>query len=160
MKKRTKILLGLLIFSLVGLGLYFYLDNHNYYQQGDSDKFKISIGDSFTIKVSENGSTGFSNCWINENNCQFVKLLDRQYQSSWVEKSGSIGSGGTVALTFVGTTIGTDTIKISDCPTGIMQKDCSYFVGDSLRLISEDSVISKYVPYRQADYTFIVTVTD
>ena len=122
---------------------------------GDSFTFKIGIGESFTIKMRLNHSTGFMNCWTNKSKCNFVRKINREYDPSLFSMNCE-GCSGTESWTFEGTKNGTDTIKIYSCFGG----NCDFYLGDSIPLVSKDSIISKNIPYRQADYTIIVTVTD
>jgi predicted secreted protein len=151
-KKKTIIMtLGLIIFFFSGIWFYNYINNRNYYEVGTCKKFTLKIGETISIKIRETPSTGFGNCWINESNCQSVKLLDREYSIIWYKKR-SPGAPGQTKLTFIGTKTGTDTIKISSCPTGRMGKDCNYFSEDSVRLHHEN--------IENLDYIFIATVKD
>jgi predicted secreted protein len=153
LKKRTKLILTFLAIVLSGLGIYYFIDRHNYYESGDCDKFELKIGDIFTIKLSENQTTTYRNHWINENKCHCVELLSKEYESSWPQLEGS---GGTVMWTFRAMSKGIDTVKISKCGSRI---DCNFLSSDLLRLkAGEDSIISRYAPFRQADYTFVVIV--
>lgn len=119
----------------------------------ESDHITLQIGDTFTIKLSHNGSIGFSNCWINEGKCPSVDEQRLWYVSSPEEKKGCIGCGGTIYWTFKAVTEGTDTIKIRNCPTGRSQKSCSAFQEDSIAY-KEDL---KYAP-RKYDKSIVVRV--
>lgn len=118
MHKKTKKTIAIIGFIIVVLILKTCIDKHNYYELGDSDTFHLNIGESITIKIPQNGSTGYSNCWYNEYNCKHIKLNDRKYKNSIYELIGYIGAGGTEYLTFTGKSIGIDTIKISKIPPG------------------------------------------
>jgi predicted secreted protein len=111
--KNTIAVLGLLITSFI---IKISTDNYNYYERGESDTFHLKTGESITVKIRQNGSTGYQNCWLNECHCKHIKLKKRDYKSSIHETLGYIGAGGTEHLTFTGTTIGTDTIQISIIP--------------------------------------------
>ena len=113
--KNTIAVLGLLITALI---LKIAIDNYNYYEKGESETFHLKTGESITVKIRQNGSIGYQNCWLNECHCKHIKLKKRDYKSSIHETLGYIGAGGTEHLTFTGTTIGTDTIKISIIPPG------------------------------------------
>jgi predicted secreted protein len=112
--KKTHTVLGLIITALI---VKFAIDKHNYYELGESNTFLLNIGERLTIKIRENGSTGYQNCWVNEADCKYLKINNRDYKSSFHESIGYIGAGGTAYLTFIGTSIGTDTIKISRIPS-------------------------------------------
>jgi predicted secreted protein len=113
--KNTLTVLGLIITVLI---VKFAIDKHNYYELGESNTFLLNIGERLTIKIRENGSTGYQNCWVNEVDCKHLKINNRDYKSSFHESIGYIGAGGTAYLTFIGTSIGTDTIKISIIESG------------------------------------------
>ena len=112
--KNTLTVLGLIITVLI---VKIAIDNYNYYELGESNTFLLNIGERLTIKIRENGSTGYQNCWVNEVDCKHLKINNRDYKSSFHESIGYIGAGGTAYLTFIGTSIGTDTIKISRIPS-------------------------------------------
>jgi predicted secreted protein len=113
--KKTLTVLGLITTVLI---VKIAIDNYNYYELGESNTFLLNIGERLTIKIRENGSTGYQNCWVNEVDCKHLKINNRDYKSSFHESIGYIGAGGTAYLTFIGTSIGTDTIKISRIPSG------------------------------------------
>lgn len=96
-----------------------------------SNKIVLKKDKTFSIKLGENGSIGFSNCWINQVECQNIEFKSHYYVSSPEEKEGCIGCGGYVFWKFKAVKIGIDTIKITYCPTGIEQKSCSNFQQDS-----------------------------
>ncbi len=163
MKTKRKIILGISLLIVVGIILYIFVSSHNYYKMGESDQFNISIGESFTVKFMENGSTGYSNCWINKNSCPTVELIDEDYTASWLRIFGSNGVGGKSSWTFKGKRKGIDTIKITFCPTGQMNKDCSFFSDnnstDQPLLAPVDSISKDAIAYYQKhDYLFIVNV--
>jgi predicted secreted protein len=112
--KKTLTVLGLITTVLI---VKIAIDKHNYYELGESNTFLLNIGERLTIKIRENGSTGYQNCWVNEVDCKHLKINNRDYKSSFHESIGYIGAGGTAYLTFIGTSIGTDTIKISRIPS-------------------------------------------
>jgi predicted secreted protein len=113
----------------------------------------LHIGETFNIKLNVNGSIGSSPCWINEGKCHSVKEDLSWYVMSSKEKKRCIGCGRTIYWAFKAVTLGTDTIKIKQCPTGRMQKSCSAFQEDSLAY-KEDL---KYAP-RKYDKAIIVRV--
>lgn len=160
MKNRTKILLVLLLSLIGGFSFFLYSNFHSSYELGGRDKFELEIGEIFTIKIPSNPSTGFENCWINENKCYCVKKIDQQYNSGWAANIGNIGAGGIQVWTFQATSKGIDTVKITACPPISKAGGCEYFSGDSLRIEYGDSIVSKYEPYRSGDYTFIIIVSE
>jgi predicted secreted protein len=118
MHKKLKKIIAIICFIIVALILKIGIDKHNYYELGESDTFHLNIGKSVTVKIPQNGSTGYSNCWFNEYNCKHIRLDQRDYKSSFNESIGYIGAGGAEYLTFTGKSIGIDTIKISSIPPG------------------------------------------
>lgn len=118
MNKKLKNTLTVLALTTTALIVKFAIDKHNYYELGESNTFLLNIGERLTIKIRENGSTGYQNCWVNEFDCKHLKINNRVYKSSFHESIGYIGAGGTAYLTFIGTSIGTDTIKISIIESG------------------------------------------
>jgi len=157
-KRQSKIFLVLgLAGSVIVIFIIMLLINRNHHI-GKIEEFELEIGQTITVTFAENSSTGYTNCWINQEKCHVVKLVDQHYKSSLSEMFGGIGSGGSISWTFQATESGTDTIKISDCATLRMQKDCDFFSGDSLRLQSDNGIVSEYAPYREADHYIIFTV--
>jgi predicted secreted protein len=118
MNKKLKNILTVLGLIITALIVKFAIDKHNYYELGEQDTFLLNIGERLTIKIRENGSTGYQNCWVNEVDCKRLKINNINYKSSYHESIGYIGAGGKAYLTFIGTSIGTDTIKISRIPSG------------------------------------------
>jgi predicted secreted protein len=96
------------------------------------DYIEVQLGETFEIKLHENGSTGHSNCWINQYNSKHIVLMQQEYRRSWSERLGAVGAGGAMVWTFKGIKPGADTVKISFCPTAIMRKDCKYFNSDTI----------------------------
>lgn len=144
---------------LLGLVVLLFSCDH-VYERGDSDVFTIKVGESFSIRLPENGSTGASNCWLNENKCTSTKLSSRRYESSDREKAGYDGAGGTTTLTFEGVSIGVDTIKIRVCLTAILRKPCSFFQDSSYVLTEGSKKMLVGEPHKDWDYTFIVNVRE
>jgi len=107
--KKTISIIGIVIVALI---LKIGIDKHNYYEFDESDTFHINIGERITVKIPQNESTGYRNCWFNEYNCKNIKLYQRDYKSTFYESIGYNGTGGTEYLTFKGKSIGLDSIKI------------------------------------------------
>ncbi len=118
----------LLSVILIIIGVYVLYDFEN------NQNYNLKIGDTFHIKIPVNGSTGYSNCWINQTKCNNVKLISENYHSSFSEIFGFKGSESTVSLTFEAIQNGMDTIKIASCPTGIEGKNCNEFYDDSINV--------------------------
>ena len=134
MKRRTKIFLLTIVFLLFTIGvLYIFFYPSHVYTSGENDTFTIKVGESFSVKLYENGSTGYIYCWLNEKNCNCLKLTSRQYEQSLNQKLGYIGSGGTIKFTFVATKVGIDTVKLTNCPTAVEHKNCADFSHNSTK---------------------------
>lgn len=153
MKKR--LLFFSISFILCG-SLYYVQSNYHHYEVGDRDTFNLEVGETITIKIPVNGSTGYQNCWINQHRSKGLQLVKENYYPSWLALMGLIGVGGTDHLTFKATQAGIDTIKIARCPTGRMQKDCDYFSSDTMRIREGDTMPE----YSTDDYLFIVKITE
>jgi predicted secreted protein len=130
-----------LLFLGIGYELW---DNRNFLHRHETRTFDIRTGDELSLKVNENGSTGFANCWVNEAHCKNVRLSDTRYRQSLNSKMGMVGSGGWKYFTFLGLTSGVDTIKIHNCPVTDVNTGCDAF---------QDNI-------SESDYTIIVKVTD
>ncbi len=117
MKKVYVVLIG--FFSLVLIaGIVIYYTNFNCYKRGDNDEFACKIGETFKVRLRENGSTGCINCWLNENQCKLVKKIDRSYEPSINARLGYEGAGGIITFTFEAAAAGHDTIKFANCFIG------------------------------------------
>ena len=114
MSKKLKILLGIIFLITLSILIYVYFENKNYYSIGESDIFNINVDETFTIKLYENGSTGFENRWINKNNCSSLILSKEEYEPELFSEK-CVGCGGIKTLTFKGVASGLDTILISNC---------------------------------------------
>jgi predicted secreted protein len=136
-KKKRKILLFTIPFLLTASGVFYFFYPSHKYKASENDKFTIKIGESFDVRLYENGSTGYMNCWLNENKCNSIKLRSRQYENSLNQKLGYIGSDGTIKFTFIGTKVGIDTIKLSNCPTAVEHKSCDDFSENSTKSDNE-----------------------
>ena len=162
MKKIRYIIIGFLFLVILVICYYIWTENifgihdDSYYEISNNNLFEISTGNNFSIRLRENPSTGKSICWINESKCHYVKLIDEKYKSSWREKQGYDGAGGTVEFIIKGTAKGIDTIKFSICPTIKTQKNCSFFCEDSLKYHSKDSINYDI----DEPFIFIVKVAD
>ena len=127
-----KYLLAFIFAVATSLFLYNYWDNRNLLSRGDVEIFDLEVGDQVTIKVPENQSTGYANCWVNEDNCKRVELSKTYYKSSFASWLGnSDGAGGAKYFKFKALSLGTDTIKIHNCPVKDVVEsegsDCDFF---------------------------------
>lgn len=52
-------------------------------QQELPDKKHITarVGDTISIKLHQNGSTGMVRCWLNPEDCKTITLLDKRYRT-------------------------------------------------------------------------------
>jgi len=110
-------------------------------KQANKKIYNLKIGETFKIRLGSNGSTGYSNCWLNKATVKSVILIDKKYIA---DNPNLIGGGGEEILTFKSVAKGTDSIKYSSCPTGREQKMCETFSDGSVK----------------ADTVFIAVVTE
>lgn len=107
----------LVAFVILILSILYYLEFEDYYKAGENDTFEIKIGKEFQIRLYANGSTGYSNYWLNEKkNGLIIKKVKEEYSQNLYSRMGYIGSGGIIKITFKGLKVGKDTIKIAYCP--------------------------------------------
>lgn len=102
----------LVIFSVSS---YFYIHSYGIYYYGQSDTFKVGIGEMVTIKFDRNNNGGYWYCWANEKQCDHVKLVEHEGVDNIVSFLGFKGAGGVVRLEFKGIRSGVDTLKIGNC---------------------------------------------
>jgi len=98
----------------------------------NKDTYEIMVGETFTINLGENLSTGYSNCWINKLKAGSISLIRSEHF-----RKGSYdcnGCGGTTVYTFKGIAEGIDTIIMANLPAIRDQKDCSAYPEDSVRI--------------------------
>ena len=125
MKKKYLKIFGILITIIILIGTFYYRIFCNYYKSGENKNFELKVGETLEIRLYENGSTGYSNCWLNENKSKKLKLVNRKYENSLNAKLGYDGAGGIITLIFKAQEKGIDTIKIANCPLGRENKNCS-----------------------------------
>lgn len=130
-------------------------------KSGEVHMTEVSIGETVSFEITENASTGFGNCWINESDCRLVRLIRRVTKEDLIDNlTGMIGSGYVVEYTFEGVSTGTDTVLIKMCPTGRMQQECSYFSLDSLPANADSILAEGYTPYGEPNYVVVVNVVN
>lgn len=132
--KKLKILLISTTVILAIIALFYLVDNYNYYLPGENDSFKLKIGEKFTVKLYENASTGYSNCWLNENTVTCIEKVSENYEAGLNSKLGYIGAGGTIAVTFIAVKKGIDTLKIGSCPLGREGKTCKDYTAKNSQI--------------------------
>ncbi len=126
MKRKYKIILVLSIIAIT-CAFFYYKNFCDYYESGETDTFNLNVGETFEIKLYENGSTGYVNCWLNESESRIVKRVNEDYVPGINARLGAIGSGGIVTITFKAISTGRQTIKIANCPVGPEQKKCAEY---------------------------------
>ena len=114
LKKKYLKIFGIFISIIILIGIFYYNKFCNYYKSGENNNFELKVGETLEIRLYENGSTGFSNCWLNENRSKKLKLVNRKYENSLYAKLGSEGAGGIITLIFKAYEKGIDTIKIGE----------------------------------------------
>lgn len=114
--KVFKSIIVLLITILLGWYFYELWDDKNLLTPGKLRVFELDRGDHLTLKMSANGSTGYANCWINEDKCESIELYKTDYKPNLNSRLGYIGSGGWKYFEFKATEVGIDTILIHNCP--------------------------------------------
>src|SRR3954467_12604996 len=112
-----------LIFIISVVAIYKY-PHKDYYESGEIDEIKIKVGETFKIKLSQNPSTGYLNCWINQNKFRLVTLTKTEFPDS-AGVTDCIGCSEAIILNFKAIKTGTDTIKFAFCPAGREGKICS-----------------------------------
>ncbi|NHM02488.1 protease inhibitor I42 family protein [Flavobacterium difficile] len=102
---RKKAILVLLILSFVIF--FFKLPNgtfrmlHKQYKLYNKECYHINVGETFEINLNENGSTGFINCWLNQNAIDIVEEINSEYVSDNNDKLIP-GAGGVLTIKFKG----------------------------------------------------------
>jgi hypothetical protein len=106
--------------------------------------FYVTAGATFKIELQTNGSTGYSNCWMNKSRCPHLELSDRLYKSSWREKYfHEVGANSSEILTFKAISPGIDTVFFSCCPTARSGKICDQFLEDTCNCHWDERFIVK-----------------
>jgi hypothetical protein len=117
----------------------------DHYNTGEKGNYKINVGETIKVNIYVNGSTGYSNCWLNEKKSDCVAFIENKWWPSLPEMVGLIGAGSSETLVFKGIRTGIDTIKIGSCPTGREQRDCSWYTENSVRPENEVSLVNEFV---------------
>ena len=139
-KFKIQILISIFLF-LISIFIYYnYREYNAYYESGENDTFNVNVGESFKIKLYENGSTGYLQCWLNENKTYFEREKN-DHQLRFAYQKGCIGCGGIVIFNFKAMKKGIDTIKIANCPVGIERKKVSDYTDKNSK--SENEFIVK-----------------
>ena len=108
----------------------------NYYDINEGDNFKIKVGESFKVKLSEQVSAGYSHCWINNKSCLSTSLIKEEYfkKEHLIPFMKVVGENMIIEISFRGVTKGVDTIKLANCPTTALRKNCNEFSEESSRI--------------------------
>lgn len=125
MPKIVRRLLGIMMLLALIACLMWWLFTKDFYETGKDGSFTVDVGDTFTIELYENGSTGYSNCWLDMP--QGLELAREEYQPSLKARMGYVGAGGTTVYTFRAIEAGEYTLAAASCPTGVERKSCSDF---------------------------------
>lgn len=71
--------------------------------------YQVAVGDSFSLHLPSNPSTGYAWQWDNKQSVSIVDTLHHHYDAS---QSQTVGSGGTETWTFKGVKQGVDSVKL------------------------------------------------
>lgn len=96
------------------------------YKLSNKEIYNVRIGETFEINLSQNYSTGYINCWLNEDQVKIIQQVRAEYEP-YDEDKKIIGGGGIETYTFKAIKIGIDTIKFSSCPALRERKNCSEY---------------------------------
>lgn len=111
-------------------------------------------GSDFSFTLPQHKITGYELCWINESQLPSFQL--KKNTSRIVDANDISGAGEKISYTFLVNKKGIDTIKISNCPTSLWQKEAKFFEGDSVRKMIDGKIVSEYEPNRKADFMIVV----
>jgi predicted secreted protein len=104
---------------IITLAVLWYTDDKDHYKHGENANFTVKVGDTFIIRLDENGSTGSANCWLTHSDV--VKLKSAEF----VSNSKADGAGGVTTYTFEAIAKGIDTLKVASCPLAHDNKQCA-----------------------------------
>nr|WP_314839101.1 protease inhibitor I42 family protein [uncultured Flavobacterium sp.] len=96
------------------------------YKLNNRETYNVKIGETFEINLNQNYTTGYINCWLNQNQVKIVEKTKTEYKSDSDDKN-RIGGGGILTYSFKGIKKGCDTIKFSNCPAMIERKKCEEY---------------------------------
>ena len=96
------------------------------YKLYNKECYHINVGETFEINLNENGSTGFINCWLNQNEIDIVEEINSEYVSDNNDELIP-GAGGVLTIKFKGIKKGCDTIMFSNCPVLRERKKCEAY---------------------------------
>ncbi|MGN6646059.1 MAG: protease inhibitor I42 family protein [Cytophaga sp.] len=127
MKKIYLALISFIVLVTV-VGIIYY--RHFRYVNTTNDTFDCKVGETFKIRLYENGSTGYVNCWLNECQCKLVQQVKTDFIPSIYSRLGYDGAGGVKVLTFKAVSPGHGTIKFASCFIG-GNEECEDFTPEN-----------------------------
>jgi inhibitor of cysteine peptidase len=80
--------------------------------KGVKADYEIAVGESFTLELPTNPSTGYSWMWMNKSNASLLDSINYTYVP---KKPIMMGSGGTAVWKFKGIKKGIDSIQLNYC---------------------------------------------
>lgn len=116
------ILILIALATLIGIYKYFFY-RPEYYEVGN-EYIYVKVGETFKIKMYENASTGYLECWLNENKPHLIVPVKSDFEGKGTD---CIGCGGDLILSFKAVKKGNDTLKFASCPAGREGKSYSYY---------------------------------
>lgn len=130
MKKRT-IIITLIILSLSAYFIFklpkgTFKMIYKQYKLMNKETYNVKIGESFEINLNQNYSTGYKNCWLNQDQVKIIENIETEYRADNDDKN-IIGGGGIETFTFKAIKRGIDTIKFSSCPALRERKKCNEY---------------------------------
>lgn len=112
-------------------------------------------GAIISFSLPQNKSTGYELCWLNESKLK-GKIDLKSIKSKLIDPNNVDGGGETVTYDMLIQSDGPDTLKFSNCPTSLWQKDCSFFSVDSMRKMEDGKIVSHYHPNQKGEFEIIV----
>ena len=148
MKKRTTIItliiLSLLVYFISILPNGTFRMIYKQYKLINKESYNVKIGETFEINLNQNYTTGYVNCWLNQNQVKIVEKTKTEYKSDDSDDKNIIGGGGILTFSFKGVKKGCDTIKFSNCPVLRERKKCEEYTSKNT----------------EVDEMYIINVTD
>jgi len=126
MKKPQRFILIFVIAFAATFGISYYIDHKDYYEPGENGAYTLNAGNTFAIKLNENGSTGSANCWL-DTTPSGLKLIAEKYEPGPGSTKGCEGCGGITTYTFKALKKGSYTLNVANCPLAYDGKECSYY---------------------------------
>jgi hypothetical protein len=108
-----------------------------------------------SFSLPQNKSTGYELCWLNESKLK-GKIELKSIKSKLIDPNNVNGAGETITYDLLILSDGPDTLKFSNCPTSLWQKDCSFFAEDTMRKMENGAIVSHYHPNQKGEFEIIV----